>query len=186
MQTACEEIRSGMVTIIGLEEHTVVDICHQAEKQTGGVASIANYIFPRGMVISASIAALDVVRAKAAECDGASVKPVCVSGGFHSSLMSSAVSKMRELLTTIDFKLPSYPIYSNVTGSPYPVNDPSAVKELLTQQIIKPVKWVQSVCHMIENFGPEGFIEIGPGKQLKLMLKRINRDSFRKATNLEA
>lgn len=189
MQRACEVTPSGIISITGLDEHTVNKLCHHAVSQKGGVASIANYMFPRGLVVSGSLPTLCSVSKMAVDGrDGVSVKQVNVSGAFHCLLMQSALPEMREFLEMIEFSLPKYDIYSNVTGLPYSIESGSAagVRELLVQQIVNPVRWEQSVNHMIENYGSNNFIEVGPGKQLKTIMMRISREAFRSMLNVEA
>ena len=182
MQRACKQTESAMATIIGLDEETMNDICRKAENKTGGIATIGNYIFPKGHVVSADIQTLEVVSNMISHYDNVSYKPVSVSGAFHSSLMSSAIPELKEFLKTIEFEIPKFPIYSNVTGLPHSNNE---VKELLTQQIVHPVKWEQCMINMIENYGNREFYEIGPGRQLKMILRRIDRSVFQYTRNIE-
>lgn len=189
MQRACELTPSGIISITGLDEHTVKELCRRAILNQRGVASIANYMFPKGLVVAGSLETLDVVKKMAVDIqDGVSVKRVNVSGAFHCSLMQSILPEMKQFLDTIDFNLPSnYRVYSNVSGMPYPVESGSKhVRESLTQQIISPVRWEQSMNHMIENYGSGNYIEIGPGRQLKTIMKRISKEAFRHTWNMVA
>ena len=184
MQIACDEQNSGMITIIGLDESFIIKLCQDVTENTEHLASIANYIFPKAFVISASKAGLELVREKAVKLGALSVKNVPVSGGFHSSFMSSAVPKLQKALEKIDVKQPSIPVYCNVTGQPY--TNPEEIKKYLAEQVVKPVYWEQCVRHMIATQGETEFIEVGPGKQLKSMLKRINRVSYDKCLNIQS
>ncbi len=182
MQRACEETESAMATITGLDGETVNDICREAGNKTGGIATIGNYIFPKGHVVSGDTQTLEVVCNTIGHYDSVSYKPVSVSGAFHCSLMSSAIPELKEFLETIEFEIPKFPIYSNVTGLPHLNNQ---VKELLTQQIVHPVLWEQCMNNMIGNYGNREFYEIGPGRQLKMMLRRIDKTAFRYTRNIE-
>ena len=173
-----------MVTIIGLEEETVAKICQEAERESGGVATIANYIFPNGFVVSTSEQTMGLVCSKASEMKAISIKPVNVSGGFHSQLMSLALPKLKDCIEAGEVHVPTVPVYSNVTGVPY--NNVDDIRECLVQQVVKPVRWVQCIEHMIECFGAKDFVEVGPGKQLKAMLRRTNKESYHSCVNIEA
>ena len=185
MQSACTQSPSGMMTVMGIDEETLAQICLQAEKVTFGTATIANYIFPRGFVVSATVPALDRIRVTVQGIAGTTVRVLNVSGGFHSDLMSSARVQLRYFLETVDFIRPSCPVYSNVTGLPYCTDNMFKMKDLLAEQIVKPVLWEQCIKHMIDTYGTENYIQIGPEKQLKAMMKRINRTAFRNTNCFE-
>lgn len=187
MHTACKERAGGMLTLVGLEEATVQHLCLQCrEALPGSELCIANYLFPKGYVVSGSKEAVTLMRERASGLE-ATIKEVPVSGAFHSTLMTSAVSRLQKGLASADITLPRLPVYSNVTGLPY--SNSADIRVHLAEQITRPVLWEGTVQNMIEREGGESelsFVEVGPGRQLRAMLKRINKDSFRKCINFEA
>ena len=157
----------GMVAVIGLEEALLNEICQQTDTK------IANINCPGQTVISG---AEDNV-AKAAElatAKGASrTVPLQVSGAFHSPLMQPAVDGMAEIIPTLTFKDPTVPVIANTTAEPLTTGE--EVKAELLRQLGNSVQWQRSVEYMIDN-GVSSFIEIGPGKVLTGLIRRINKD----------
>ena len=211
MQAACDQQTSGMLTLIGLEEAKVEQLCIRCRKALpDSEICIANYLFPKGYVISGNKDAITKVREFVAGENGVTIKEVATSGAFHSDLMASAIPRLREGLAKVDISLPRMLVYSNVTGRPY--KDTEEIKTLLAEQIVRPVLWKGTVKNMIERekvriggqreAGGEGeggrrdgedegegdlrFLEIGPGRQLRAMLKRIDKDAYKKSANFEA
>ena len=173
MQDACVETRGAMATITGLEERQVLDLCEQASL---GEACIANYIFPKGYVVSGALAAIEHVKEEARKAGG-SVRDIGVSGAFHSPLMTSAVSKIQATLENMEMSLPHMAIYSNATG--LPCRTVGELKTQLAVQLVKPVLWEQSIRNIMRDHPGLQFAEVGPGKQLRAMLKRIDKEAFR-------
>ena len=184
MQDACLEQHSGMMTVIGLNYQTLDHCCQKTNADIKEPISITNYLFPSGYVVSGTKCALDYLKIRALQAGAASVKDVQVSGGFHSPLMSSAVPKLENAVQRMNVTMPCVPVYSNVTGQPY--SSIREIKELLVQQVVCPVLWEQTIQNMIVTFGEKDFVEIGPGKQLKTMLKRINKIAYKDCMNIEA
>ena len=187
MQAACEERPSAMLTIIGLEESQVQQLCLKClEKLPDSEITIANYLFPKGYVLSGSREGITLVRewTNGPNLEAAVVKEVAVSGAFHSNLMSSAVTKLQKGLASVDISPPLLPVYSNVTGQPYTgIGD---IRARLAEQVVKSVLWEGTVRNMMEREdGGLNFVEIGPGRQLRAMLKRIDKEAFKKSTNFE-
>ena len=206
MHDACTEQPSGMLTVVGLEEQTVNRLCLECkERLPRGAAEeicIANYLFPKGYVVSGTREALKMMRElvsslKDVRC---TIKEVRVSGAFHSKLLTSAVAKLRKGLEKAEISTPRIPVYSNVTGLPY--SGVEEIRQRLAEQIVKPVLWEATIRNMIERGrekeeekegegereGEENgrevqFVEVGPGRQLRSMLKRINSDAFKKCIN---
>ena len=206
MHEACKEQPSGMLTLVGLEEQRVNLLCRMCKEKlpTGAEICIANYLFPKGYVVSGTGEALKLIRELASGLEDVrcTIKDVHVSGAFHSSLMTSAVVKLWKGLEKADISVPRIPVYSNVTGLPY-----SGVEEIrhrLAEQVIKPVLWEATMRNMIERargreeepLGEERegegegegerevrFVEVGPGRQLRSMLKRIDNNAFKKCIN---
>ncbi|MFC1933589.1 ACP S-malonyltransferase [Chloroflexota bacterium] len=157
----------GMVAIIGLEEASLAEVCKETETW------IANLNCPGQLVISGAMAnlpkATDLAKAKGAS----RAIPLAVSGAFHTPLMQPAVDGMSEIIATLDFKDPSVPIIANTTAKP--LTTAEEVKAELTAQLCNGVQWQRSIEYMVDN-GVSTFIEIGPGKVLCGLIKRINRD----------
>jgi len=157
----------GMMAIIGLEEAVLAEIC----RETNTV--IANINSPGQLVISG--AAENITKAgEMAKAKGASrAIPLQVSGAFHSPLMQPAVDGMTQILAKVTFKDPSVPIIANVTA--LPLTSGSQIKDELLKQLCNGVQWQRSVEYMVQQ-GVGKFIEIGPGKVLAGLIKRISRD----------
>lgn len=196
MHDACTEQPSGMLTVVGLEEQTVKCLCLECKDRLPRGAEeicIANYLFPKGYVVSGTREALKLMRElvsglKDVRC---TVKEVRVSGAFHSRLLNSAVAKLRKGLEKAEISAPRIPVYSNVTGLPY--LGVEEIRQRLAEQVVKPVLWEATIRNMIERGREEGreeddegevkFVEVGPGRQLRSMLKRIDSDAFKKCIN---
>ena len=157
-----------MAAVLGLEQAVVEEICRQA-----GVA-IANVNCPGQLAISGS--AGNIARAsEMAKAKGASrVVPLQVSGAFHSPLMQPAVEGMQTALSKVSFRDPAVPIIANVTAEPLTYG--TQIKGELLKQLTSPVQWQRSVEYMLGK-GTKAFYEIGPGKVLAGLIRRINRET---------
>ena len=171
-----------MATIASTDEDTLQELCKNAKQLGMGEVCIANYVFPKGFVVSGTLAAVEYIKDKAQD-SGSSVKEVAVSGAFHSALMGSAVPKLRSALEKVEILLPRIPVYSNVTGLPYKAAE--EVKAHLAEQVVKPVQWETCIRNMMKEHADSVFMELGPGRQLKTMLKRIHREAFKGCLNIE-
>ncbi len=169
MQAAAVATPSGMVAVMGADGDAVDRLCASAAK--GEVLVPANYNAPGQIVVSGSLAACQRI---VEEAEGAGFKAVAlkVAGAFHSPIMQSAADKMRAELDGVDLKLPTTPVYSNVTGQLHA--DVATIKQLLVEQIVKPVKWEQTMQTLIAA-GEGRFVELGPGRTLAGLAKRISR-----------
>jgi len=168
MQKACELKPSTMAAILGLEDKVVEDIC----AQTKGIVVAANYNCPGQLVISGEIEAVNKA-CEAAKNGGARMAMVLpVGGAFHSPLMEPAREQLAAAIENTAFKQPICPIYQNVTASA--VRDASEIKKNLMAQLTAPVKWTQTIQQMIADGGTE-FIELGPGKVLQGLMRKIDR-----------
>jgi len=158
----------AMAAVMGLDEAVLAEVC----KQTSTV--IANVNCPGQLVISGGTD--NVAKAsEAAKAKGAArVIPLAVSGAFHSPLMQPAVDGMTVALGKVSFKDPAVPIIGNVTAQPLTRGD--QFRDELLQQLVKPVQWQKTVEHILST-GQKSFIEIGPGKVLAGLIKRITRDA---------
>ena len=169
MQKACELQPSTMAAILSLEDKVVEDIC----EQTPGIVVAANYNCPGQLVISGEIEAINKACETAKEKGARMAMVLPVGGAFHSPLMEPAREQLAAAIENTGFNKPICPIYQNVTASA--VNDPSAIKKNLIAQLTAPVKWTQTIQQMIADGGTE-FIELGPGKVLQGLMRKIDRN----------
>ncbi len=169
MQEAAVASPSGMVAIIGADEPTVAKLCESAAQ--GDVLVPANFNAPGQIVVSGTLAACERI-ITAAEAGGFRTVPLKVAGAFHSPLMQPAADKMRDELARVKFQLPTKTVYSNVTAQPH--TDVESIKRLLVEQIVKPVRWEQTMTTLAAD-AEARFIELSPGKTLTTLAKRINR-----------
>jgi len=157
----------GMVAIIGLDEASLMEVCSQTDTR------IANINCPGQLVISGArenlARATDLAKSRGAY----RTIPLQVSGAFHTPLMQSAVDGMSEIIATLAFNAPIIPIIANTTAQP--VTTAQLIKEELLTQLCHCIQWQRSVEYMVNN-GVSTFIEIGPGRVLSGLIKRINKD----------
>jgi len=170
MQEACELEPSTMAAVLGLEDSTVESICAQVD----GVVVAANYNCPGQLVISGSVAAVDKACELLKERGAKRAMVLPVGGAFHSPLMEPARKKLAEAIEATDFSTPICPVYQNVTT--FAVTDPVEIQKNLVFQLTAPVKWTQSVQNMIAD-GATHFTEVGPGKVLQGLVKKIDRNA---------
>lgn len=160
-----------MAAILSLNPEVVEEACREASAE--GIVQCANFNSPGQIVISGSVPGvkkgMDICKAKGAKL----VKELVVSGAFHSPLMQSAKDKLKMALDTSNFYDAKFPVYANVTGKPVTVK--SEIKNLLFEQVTSPVRWEETIINMIKD-GVDEFYEIGPGKVLQGLVKRINPD----------
>lgn len=160
-----------MAAIVGLPIEKINEIC-ESVKETG-IVQPANFNSPGQIVISGDVDAVKKAIEEAKKSGAKLAKELVVSGAFHSPLMSYAYENIASELNKIEFFEPKFPVYSNVTAEKF--GDVKEIKELLVKQIISPVKWQQIVENMIRD-GIKTFVEIGAGKVLTGLIKRINPD----------
>ncbi|MEI2675092.1 MAG: ACP S-malonyltransferase [Chitinophagaceae bacterium] len=167
MQKACEIQPSTMAAVLGLADDIVERICNETE----GVVVAANYNCPGQLVISGEIEAVNKAceALKAAGAKRALLLPV--GGAFHSPLMEPARIELYEAINSTHFSNPVCPVYQNVTAQA--VADPADIKNNLIAQLTAPVKWTQSVLQMTAD-GATHFVEVGPGKVLQGLVKKIS------------
>jgi len=169
MLQAGKEKPGTMAAIVGLEPKDLDVICSEAS--FAGIVQCANFNSPGQIVISGSIEgvhkAMELSKSKGAKL----VKELVVSGAFHSPLMQSAKELLKDKLETTSFYNAKIPVYANVTAKA--VQNQNEIKDLLYQQLDKPVRWEETVINMITD-GADEFIEVGPGKVLQGLIKRIN------------
>jgi len=173
MQAASDLTPTGMVSVIGLSSDKVKEICAAASEKSGEKIQIANYLCNGNYAVSGSIAACDVVDQIAKPDFGARMTVrLAVAGAFHTDFMAPAVSKLGEVLDTIEIKKPRIPVISNVDALPH--SDPAVIKENLKKQVTSPVLFENSVANLLESGFEKGY-ELGPGKVVAGIFKRINK-----------
>lgn len=168
MQEACEIEPSTMAAVMGMEDELVEAICGEIE----GTVVAANYNCPGQLVISGDLTAVEKACEVLKERGAKRALILPVGGAFHSPLMEPARKKLAEAIEATTFSTPSCPIYQNV--STFAVTDPEEIKRNLIFQLTAPVKWAHSVRNMIAD-GATEFIEVGPGKVLQGLVKKIDR-----------
>ncbi len=169
MQTAADATPSGMVSIIGLEPAKVEELCTQARAH--GSIQIANLLAPGNIVVSGVRGACDAVE-KLAPAVGATPIRLKVAGAFHTPIMKPADEALANALAGVEIKPPRVPVWSNVDAQPH--TDPAEIRQLLVKQVLHPVLWEQSVRNLLAA-GFDKFYEIGPGRVLAGLLKRVQR-----------
>ena len=177
MQKSCENTNGTMAAILGLDNNIIEEICSNIE----GTVVAANYNCPGQVVISGEVSAVKNACEKLSEAGARRALILPVGGAFHSELMKDAKDELSKAISETSFNLPLCPIYQNVNGQPETLVD--NIKNNLISQLTSPVKWTQSVNKMIED-GCQDFIEIGPGKVLQGLIKKINRDTNVSCPNL--
>lgn len=170
MQKACELQPSTMAAVLGLEDAIVEDVCANTE----GVVVAANYNCPGQLVISGELNAVNRACEGMLKAGAKRALVLPVGGAFHSPLMEPAREQLAAAIENTPFSKPNCPIYQNVTAQA--VSDQSAIKSNLILQLTAPVYWTQSVQQMIAD-GASLFTEVGPGKVLQGLVKKINRDA---------
>ena len=168
MQEACELEPSTMAAVLGLEDEVVEAVC----AETDGIVVAANYNCPGQLVISGDIKAVEAACETLKERGAKRAMILPVGGAFHSPLMEPARKELAAAIENTTFNTPTCPIYQNV--STFAVTDPEEIKKNLVFQLTAPVKWTQSVQNMIKD-GATNFTEVGPGKVLQGLVKKIDR-----------
>lgn len=179
MQKACEIAPSTMAAVLGLEDEIVEQTCAAVE----GVVVAANYNCPGQLVISGEIKAVESACAALTEKGAKRAILLPVGGAFHSPMMEPARAELAAAIEATEFKEPICPVYQNVTASA--VTSASEIKKNLMIQLTAPVKWTQSVQAMVADGGTE-FIEVGPGKVLQGLMRKIDRTVTARAAEMPA
>ena len=170
MQKACEIQPSTMAAVLGLEDAVVEKICEDTE----GVVVAANYNCPGQLVISGEVEAINRACEALKEAGARRALVLPVGGAFHSPMMEPAREELAAAIENTTFSKPDCPIYQNVTASA--ITDEDEIKANLISQLTAPVRWTQSVQQMIED-GAKHFTEVGPGKVLQGLVRKINREA---------
>ena len=170
MQDAADATPSGMVSILGLERSQVEELC--AEARGDETLEIANLLCPGNIVVSGTNAACERAAEVAEKMGAMKAIPLAVAGAFHTPIMSPADQRLAEALANVPLKKPRIPVVSNVDAKPH--DDPEEIRDLLIKQVLQPVLWEDSVRYLLDQ-GFDSFYEVGPGRVLRGLLRRINR-----------
>jgi [acyl-carrier-protein] S-malonyltransferase len=169
MQAAADATPSGMVSVLLMDRDQVQKVCDEASGH--GSIQIANYLCPGNIVVSGENSAC-VRAAEIAEAEGGRAVPLAVAGAFHTPIMKPADDQLAEVLNGTAIKAPEIPVVSNVDAAVH--SDPDEIRKLLIKQVLQPVRWEDSIRNMLDA-GCTDFYEVGPGKVLKGLMKRIAR-----------
>ena len=170
MQAAAAASPSGMTSLLGLDEAAVDELCRRVAP-TGRLWK-ANLLGPGNIVVSGERAALESLGPIATELGASRVIPLAVAGAFHSDLMKPADTQLAEVLAAAPIQAPRVPVYSNVDAEPH--SDPDDLRRTLVAQVLQGVRWEDSMRRMLAD-GFDTFYEVGPGRVLTGLLKRIDR-----------
>ncbi len=172
MQKACELNPSTMAAVLNLDDNIVETICKEITS-SGNTVVAANYNCPGQLVISGTVNGIHIACEKLKEAGAKRALVLPVGGAFHSPLMEPAKLELEAAIHGTTFHQPICPVYQNVTATA--VNQPDQIKNNLIAQLTAPVKWTQTVENMIKD-GVSSFIEVGPGKVLQGLVKKVNKD----------
>jgi [acyl-carrier-protein] S-malonyltransferase len=171
MQEAADATPSGMVSVLGLERVEVEALCEKARK--GEILKIANFLCPGNIVISGSLAACERAAEMARSQGAMKAVPLAVAGAFHTEIMRPADQRCAEALADVPMRTPRIPVISNVDALPH--DDPEEIRRILVRQVLQPVRWEDSMRNLIQQ-GFDQFYEVGPGRVLRGLLRRIDRN----------
>jgi len=169
MQAASDVTPSGMLSILGLEQLVIEELCASAHQF--GVMQVANLLCPGNIVVSGHQAACAEMEKLVQEKGGRAIS-LAVAGAFHTDLMKPADEALAAVLAEIPIQSPRVPVWSNVDAAPH--SDPEEIRGLLVRQVLQPVFWELTVRNLLAD-GVQRFIEIGPGRVLAGLLKRVQR-----------
>jgi len=169
MQAASDANPSGMISILGLEQPVIEELCATARK--AGVMQVANLLCPGNIVVSGHQAACAEMERLVQEKGGRTIR-LAVAGAFHTDLMKPADQSLAAVLAGIPIQPPRVPVWSNVDARPH--TDPEEIRSLLVRQVLQPVLWEQTMRNLLSE-GIDCFVEIGPGRVLAGLLKRVQR-----------
>jgi len=169
MQAAADAVPSGMISVLGLDPAKVEELCTQARGSE--TLEIANLLCPGNIVVSGTQAACEAVERLAGNFGGRTIR-LAVAGAFHTTLMRPADQQLADALARVPMQRPRIPVWSNVDAQPH--TDPEEIRSLLIRQVLQPVLWEQTMRNLL-GAGYDGFYEIGPGRVLAGLLKRVQR-----------
>jgi [acyl-carrier-protein] S-malonyltransferase len=170
MQAASDATPSAMVSILGLNQAQVEELCGAARE--AGTIQIANLLGPGNIVVSGSRAACEAVERLAPERGAMKTIRLAVAGAFHTEIMKPADQQLAAALAEVDIRAARIPVWSNVDAQPH--SQPDEIRSLLTRQVLQPVQWEKTLRHLLAD-KVDRFFEIGPGRVLAGLLKRVER-----------
>lgn len=171
MQAASDARCSGMVSLLGLEVPQIEELCASV-REDDEILQIANFLCPGNVAVSGDKSACQRVAESAVQAGAMKAVPLAVAGAFHTPIMQSAVEQLTQALAEVELAAPRIPVISNVDARPH--SDPEEIRELLIRQVISPVRWEQTMRYLIGE-GFDRFYEIGPGRVLRGLLRRVDR-----------
>lgn len=170
MQAAADATASGMVSVLGLEQAKIEELC--ARVRYLGLIEVANLLCPGNIVVSGAKAPLDELEKLAPDAGSMKTIRLAVAGAFHTTIMKPADEKLAAALASIDLKPARLPVWSNVDAQPHTL--PEEIRPLLIRQVLQPVLWEKTMRNLLAA-GVDQFYEIGPGRVLAGLLKRVER-----------
>jgi [acyl-carrier-protein] S-malonyltransferase len=179
MQAACEAEPSTMAAIVGLDDEVVENVCSSIKD----IVVPANYNCPGQLVISGSMSGIDKAVELLQEKGARRAMKLNVGGAFHSPLMEPARVELEKAIQETKFTSPRCPIYQNVNAQA--VSNPDIIKSNLISQLTSPVKWTQTMKNMLAD-GMKEYVEVGPGKVLQGLLKKVDRKLLASSASIEA
>lgn len=186
MQAAADATPSGMASVIGLDKDKVGELCAAANADVaeGEGVEIANFLCPGNYAVSGGIPGIEAVEAKAKpDFKARMVVRLAVAGAFHTRFMEPAAAQLGEALAATTISEPKIPVVSNVDVVPH--SDADTIRAILGKQLTGPVQWEDTLNTLIEK-GTESAYEIGPGKVIAGICKRVDKVFAKKVTNIEA
>ena len=184
MQAAADAKPSAMASVIGLSSEQVTALCEKATAEVGAAAGvrIANYLCPGNYAVSGGVPGIEVLeRIAKPEFKARMTVRLAVAGAFHTDYMAPAVPKLAEALAACTISKPRIPVVSNVDAKPH--SDPAVIRAILAKQVTSPVQWEATLNTLLAK-GLEESYEIGPGKVIAGIMKRISKEA--KFNNVEA
>jgi [acyl-carrier-protein] S-malonyltransferase len=170
MQAASDATPSGMVSVLGLPLEKVEELC--AKARPAGLIEVANHLCPGNFVVSGAKAACDAVERLAPEMGAMKTIRLTVAGAFHTPIMKPADQTLSTALAQTELRPPRIPVWSNVDAAPH--TDPAEIRGLLVRQVLEAVHWEKTTRQLLAS-GVTRFYEIGPGRVLAGLLKRVER-----------
>jgi [acyl-carrier-protein] S-malonyltransferase len=170
MQEAADAIPSGMVSILGLQRAEVEALCDLARQ--GETLEIANLLCPGNIVVSGTNGACERAAEMAESFGAIKAVPLAVAGAFHTPIMQPALQRLADALADIPLRPARIPVISNTDARPH--QDPEEIRQLLIRQVLQPVRWEDSMRLLLAQ-GFDQFYEVGPGRVLRGLLRRIDR-----------
>lgn len=171
MQAAAQQTDSTMVSLLGLSTDDVQQLVERC-REDGEILQIANYLCPGNIVVSGSRTACERIQVAAVEAGAMKAIPLAVAGAFHTEVMQAAVEPLQQVLENVAINAPRIPVISNVDASVH--SNPEIIRQHLVQQVVSPVRWEECMGTLL-NKGIDQFYEIGPGRVLRGLLRRIAR-----------